>query len=137
MKVFKRIIKAISVAHIAIWLGLLILAIAEYALYTGAGEEPLGIAMETGIRGLFVVVMGVGVTSAGMLLLSVFRFCAVEKNVRDRLKTVTLVACVTDNILLYLSVYFLFWVNRDYVLVFPLAWLICTIICVFLLAIDS
>ena len=134
MKIAKNIIKILSLAHIVFWLVLLIISVVEMCTYTGAGEEPLGLAMERGIRTALVFATGTGAVVAGMLSLSVFRFL---RPGRTRFRTVELGACVLDNLLLYTSAYFVFFVNSDAGLIVLLAWLLCTIVCGVLLAVDS
>ena len=134
MKFVKSAVKVLSLIHIVLWIVLLIRGIIDASLYTGAGKEPLEYALERGSLTILVIACGIGAITAGMLALSVFRFL---RPGRTKLRTITLGACIMDNVLLYLSVYFVFFINQDIAIIFPLLWLVCSILCCVLLSVDS
>lgn len=132
MKTSKNIIKTLSVMHIFLWVTALVLVIVEGASYDGTGEEPLGYVLSIGIYLIGFVFASLGILSSSMLSLSLFQFLKVSKGSRQLLHIGTLIACIADNLLLYLSFYLLFFVNRDWIWPFLLCWVVLTFVCVIL-----
>ena len=134
MKFIKGTLKGLCIVHLLFWIGLLIWSIIEAISFTGTGKEPLETAMDQGATIVLAFACGVGAVTAGMLALSVFRFFRSE---RTKLRTIILCTCAANNILMYLSIYFIFFVNQDSSILFPLVWLICSAVCGVLLFADS
>ncbi len=130
----KKALKGISVIHVVFWIGLLLWCIIDTGSCTDTVEEPLGYFLEQGIHVVVAIATGAGAATAGMLSVSVFRFF---RPGCTKLRSAVLATCVLDNILLYASVYFVFFVNRGNTIIFPCLWLICSIICGVLLFADS
>lgn len=134
MKIAKYTVKGLTLIHILLWIVFLIWGIIEACSYTDTGKSGLERAMEQGSIIVPVITAGIGAVTAGMLALSVFRFL---RPGRTKLRTAALVTCIADNVLLYLTLYLVYCVNRDIAILFPFLWLICSIVCGMLLFADS
>ena len=135
MRIVKNLVKVFSILHIVFWLVLLIGGVIELSLYDSTGKESFEIFLDQGFLAVLIVGSGFGAACASMLAVSIFRFF---KNTTDPFKRITLAACTLSNLLIYLSAYALFVVNKDGIsLYYMAAWLISSIICLLLLAIDS
>ncbi len=132
MKVFKNILKILTVVHTVLWIAALVVVIIESISYTGVGEEPLGSALSMGIYLIGFVFASLGILSSGTLSLSLFQFLKFPKGSRQALHIGTLIACIVDNLLLYLSVYLLFIINKDWIWPVLLCWVVLTFVCVVL-----
>ena len=132
MNLIKNILKILSVIHIFLWIAALVAVIIESISYTGIDEEPLGSALSMGIYLIGFVFASLGILSSGMLSLSLFQFLKLPKNSRQPLHIGTLIACIVDNLLLYLSVYLLFIINKDWIWPVLLCWVVLTFVCAIL-----
>ena len=135
MRFLRKSVKVFSVLHIVFWLVPLIRGVVELALYDSADKESFEVFLDQSFLAVLIVGSGFGAACASMLSVSIFRFF---KNTTDPFKRITLAACTLSNLLIYLSAYALFVVNKDGIsLYYVAAWLISSIICLLLLAIDS
>ena len=133
MQITKTIIKWLSVIHIVFWVVLMIWVIADYGQITAQEEEPLGQYMAQGIAKVIAFITLLGAVSAGMLSRSLFHFL---RPARKQLSVVNLIICLINVLLLYLSVYFVFFAGSDAGLPILLAWIASMLVCIVFQFID-
>lgn len=123
----KKCVKIATVILTALWIAALAASIITRITYTEPDGEAFGIFMEKAIYNMLIITAVMGVATSALLSLCLHRFWKTVSP--DTLKKAALITATADNILFYLSLFLLFGVNKDWVLlpfaVAMIAWVLC------------
>ena len=139
MKMKQKLMIIISAGHNVLWFVLFIMSIVDRVTYIAPEDaEPFDAFMSEGIYNVLILVTFMGLVTSALLSLSLIwgrKVSNSESRNLYRIQKSALIVAGIDNLLFYLSVVLLFWINKDEVIFVFLMWFICFIVCVVLLII--
>lgn len=133
MSNIKKGFRVISIVFSVLWTIILIFILVRIFLYKAPTADPQEIYLNKGLYKIFAIVAAMGAFSSGVQAICLCRFSYSGYLEIRILKVITLCAAVLSNLLVYVSAYSLLFVDVEHSLTAPIAWGICTTICVMLL----
>lgn len=130
----KKVLKIASLIYTSLWFISFAVSVVGKLLYKAPpGTEPLDAFLTQGVYNVLILAAAMGLFSSALLSMCLYAVFGPNVSKLSTLKNVTLGFSVLTNLLFYLSVYLVFIVNRDAVLVVPIMWILCAVICLVLL----
>ena len=130
----KKLPLVVAALHVFLWVAFLIISIVESVTFiTPENTEPLSLFLTTAIYNTFIIFSTVGIINALILFFSMKVFLK-NRGEKQGLESRTAFFCsVFATMFFYLFVVLIFAINKDFLLIFPLLWLVCELCCIVLL----
>lgn len=132
--VIKRL-KILSIIHSTLWFAFFTLSIIAKYFYNAPDADPVDFALSKGVYNAFIFIAVMGLFSSMVLSISMYVVSKHKLTKKSFLKKATLTISILTNLLFYISIYLLFVINSDSILVIPVIWGLCVITCLVLLII--
>lgn len=133
----RKVLMIISALQIIILSIILVMGVIDtFTFEPNANDDIFGPYFEYWFRGYLMMLNFAGIFSATIVMISLRSYSLMPVTERNGINKVFLILSITANILFYLSMYSLFIIDRDWVSIVLLMWIIIQI-CSFVLFIVS
>ncbi len=124
-KVFDNLIKI----HLAFWAALFPISVIARITFKSQGFEPLEYALDRGMYNVFILISLAGVLTSALLFLSVRHLNNPLHKTNKVLNLLLKATATMECVMFYASCFLMFAINKDSVIIAPILWIMCIVLC--------